>query len=144
MSVVPFPGKHHIDRRAIAVIEEATLRSDDELMPTPNCAIWLGVSDQWLEIGRTKGWGPPFVKLSPRRVRYRVGDVKRWLAERSHRCTVEYQKRLHGGDQPAPERLKRIPLDAEDLLWLDQTTKKPAPPWAETLNPSDHPEPPEA
>jgi len=45
-----------------------------------------------LETGRSRGWGPPYIKLSPRRVRYRRGDVKAWLADRAHRCTAEYQK----------------------------------------------------
>jgi hypothetical protein len=53
-------------------------------------ADWLGVSTQWLEIGRCRGYGPPFERLSPRVIRYQRGKTRRWLDERSHRCTSEY------------------------------------------------------
>jgi hypothetical protein len=101
MAVHMFPGRHHLDRRALALIEEANVGTDDELLSTPRTAVWLSVSPQWLEIGRCKGWGPPFIKLSPRRVRYRVGTVKKWLADRSYRRTAEYDTPDIG--QPAPD-----------------------------------------
>src|SRR5690242_17598948 len=84
------PQKHHLDKRALDLIEAANAGADDALLSTPVTAGWLGVSDQWLEIGRHHGWGPPFIRLSPRRIRYRVGDVKEWLRERAHRSTAEY------------------------------------------------------
>jgi hypothetical protein len=115
MAVHIFPGRHHLDRRAIALIEEATLRTDDELMATPNVALWLRVSPEWLEIGRCKGWGPPFIKLSPRRVRYRVGDVKKWLAERRYRCTAEYSTPAEQSPVAATQK-RRIFLDDDDHL----------------------------
>ena len=33
---------------------------------------------------RATGAGPPFVRLGPRRVVYRVTDIEHWLAERTH------------------------------------------------------------
>src|SRR5262249_2249561 len=69
-----------------------------DLMATVRVAVWLGVSPEWLEIGRSKGWGPPFLRLSPRRVRYRRGDVKKWLQERAYRSTSQYET------QPGPGR----------------------------------------
>jgi hypothetical protein len=119
MTIRHFPGvsqiplRHHLDRRAEALIEIANAGTDDELQNTPRTAAWLGVSPEWLEIGRSRGWGPPFVRLSPRRVRYRVGDVKRWLAERSHRCTAEYATADtgHPAKSPQPEpRRQRVCL----------------------------------
>lgn len=101
MSIVLFSGKHHLDRRAVALIEQANEGTDDELLNTMQTALWLVVSPQWLEIGRTRGWGPNFLKLSPRRVRYRVGDVKKWLAERSYRHTGEYPEAAARGDTAA-------------------------------------------
>ena len=76
-------------------------------MPTVRVAVWLGVSPEWLEIGRSKGWGPPFIRLSPRRVRYRRGDVKRWLEGRAHRHTGEYAARsaLPQGRRPGSKVL---------------------------------------
>ena len=86
----PPPRAHHLDRRALAIIEAANAGSDDELLRTIVVAVWLGVSEEWLEIGRSRGYGPPYHRLSPRRVRYRRGDVKAWLTERAHRHTAEY------------------------------------------------------
>ena len=37
---------------------------DDQLFCTKSLARLLSVSTQWLEIGRCKGDGPPFLKLS--------------------------------------------------------------------------------
>ena len=45
-------------------------------------AAWLSVSTQWLEIGRCKGFGPPFVIVSKGVIRYRKDSVREWLAER--------------------------------------------------------------
>jgi hypothetical protein len=89
-SIALFAGTHHLDRRALALIEAANLGTDDELMTTAQVAVWFGVSEEWLEIGRTKGWGPPFLRLSPRRVRYRRGTTKEWLRERAYRSTAGY------------------------------------------------------
>jgi predicted DNA-binding transcriptional regulator AlpA len=86
------PRTHHIDRRADAILTATTGTNDDDLLSTPEMAAWLGCSTQWLEIGRAKGYGPPFERLSPRMVRYRRGKVRAWLDERSHRSTAEYAK----------------------------------------------------
>ncbi len=115
MSVTHFDGAHHLDRRAQALIDEANRGSDDELLATPAVAAWLGISPGWLEIGRSKGWGPPFVKLSPRRVRYRVGAVKQWLAERSYRITAEYEARLSTPTIPQRDKPRRLVLAPEDF-----------------------------
>ncbi len=102
MAITMFTGRHHLDRRALDLIEAANEGTDDELLSTPRTAVWLGVSPEWLEIGRSKGWGPPYLRLSPRRVRYCRGDVKRWLQERLHRSTAEYADPLasRAGRQP--------------------------------------------
>jgi hypothetical protein len=84
------PQRHHLDRRALELLEKASEGTDDELMSTPRTAVLLDVSTQWLEIGRSRGWGPPFIRLSPRRVRYRLGTVRTYLKERAFRRTSEY------------------------------------------------------
>jgi hypothetical protein len=96
-TITLFQGKHHLDRRALDLVEIANRGTDDELMMTLPVAVWLGVSPEWLEIGRSKGWGPPFLRLSPRRIRYRRGDVKKWLKERAHRSTREYETQAGPG-----------------------------------------------
>jgi predicted DNA-binding transcriptional regulator AlpA len=86
-------GTHHIDRRAAAIVS-ADAGADDELLSTPELANWLGVSTQFLDIGRSKGYGPPFQKISPRMVRYRRGDVLAWLRSRTFGSTAEYGSRV--------------------------------------------------
>jgi hypothetical protein len=83
------PKSHHIDRRAHNIVA-ANVGAGDELLDTNATAAWLGVSMQFLEIGRSKGYGPKFTKISPRCVRYRRGDVLRWLRARTHQSTAEY------------------------------------------------------
>ena len=80
--VSPIPLRHHLDRRAPDLIEEGQ-GDPDTLMTTAAVAEWLQVSTQWLEIGRSKGYGPPFIRLSASRVRYRRGNVVGWLTERT-------------------------------------------------------------
>jgi hypothetical protein len=108
---------HHLDRRAVALIERQARGTDDELIDTPTLALWLGMSPEWVEIGRSKGYGPPFLRLSPRRIRYRVGDVKGWLAERAYRHTAEYERKLSEPKpaKPAVPKPRRIILDPDEL-----------------------------
>jgi len=61
-------------------------------LSTRETADWLGNSVQWLEIGRSRGYGPPFVRVSPRVIRYRRGDVIEWLKARTHISTAAYRK----------------------------------------------------
>ncbi len=82
--------KHHLDRRAAEIAEKGRQGDPDELLTTKEMAAWLGVSTQWLEIGRAKGYGPPFVRVGPRHIRYGRGTGIRWLMDRTHRCTAEY------------------------------------------------------
>jgi hypothetical protein len=83
------PRKHHLDRRADRLQAEGG--SDDEMLSTADVASWLGISIQFLEIGRSRGFGPPFKKLSPRCIRYQRGDVRKWLRARTHASTAEYR-----------------------------------------------------
>jgi len=82
--------RHHLDRNAAALAQSESA-DDDVLLNTRQLADWLNLSMQWAEIGRVKGYGPPFIKLGPRYVRYRKGDVRAWLRNRAHASTAEYQ-----------------------------------------------------
>jgi hypothetical protein len=82
-------GRLQIDKRAGKLAAE--VGSDDDLLNTTALAEWLGVSTQWVEIGRSKNFGPPFQLLGSL-IRKRRGAVKAWLREREHRCTAEYMK----------------------------------------------------
>jgi predicted DNA-binding transcriptional regulator AlpA len=84
--------RYHIDRRA-AVVADLLINGDpDEALNTRDAARLLGVSTQFLEIGRGRGTGPKFTRLSPRMIRYLRGDLVAWLRERAHSCTSEYRK----------------------------------------------------
>jgi predicted DNA-binding transcriptional regulator AlpA len=56
---------------------------DDALLDTASTAIWLGVSHQWLELARNKGYGPRYIKVTSRIVRYRRGDILAYLKSRT-------------------------------------------------------------
>ena len=82
------PRRHHLDRRA-AAIAEAAQGAPDDLLSTRAVAEWLGVSIQFLEIGRHRGYGPKFVRIGPARIRYRRADVLAWLEERTFASTSQ-------------------------------------------------------
>jgi predicted DNA-binding transcriptional regulator AlpA len=89
----PPPRTHHLDKRAAGLLAAALGSGNmDDLLTTKQVAPWLNISTQWLEIGRVREYGPKYVRLSQRCVRYRRGDVLDWLAERTHSSTGEYTK----------------------------------------------------
>jgi hypothetical protein len=51
-----------------------------EYMTTREAAAYLSVSRQWLEIGRSKAYGPPFMKVEGI-VRYRRTEVDRSMLD---------------------------------------------------------------
>jgi predicted DNA-binding transcriptional regulator AlpA len=59
-----------------------------EYLDTIQCASYLGLSRQFLEIARHKGDGPPYVKLA-RAVRYRREDLDDWMAQHLRQHTGE-------------------------------------------------------
>jgi hypothetical protein len=52
------------------------------VLPEAGAAEWLGVSPALLEHMRASGEGPRFVRLSTRRIGYRLGDLIDYAAER--------------------------------------------------------------
>jgi predicted DNA-binding transcriptional regulator AlpA len=55
---------------------------------TKTAATYLGLSRQYLEIGRHSGYGPSYVKLA-RAVRYRKSDLDEWMAGQLRQHTAE-------------------------------------------------------
>jgi predicted DNA-binding transcriptional regulator AlpA len=84
------PMPKHLKNRTLQVLAADAAADDDELLPTKTTAEWLGVSLPWLEIGRSKGYGPPYVRLGPNLIRYRRGDVRAYLRRCTHKSTREY------------------------------------------------------
>jgi predicted DNA-binding transcriptional regulator AlpA len=65
------------------------LNSSDERLLTPKeTANFLRVSESWLAKARIRGDGPPFLKIG-RSIRYRQGDLIRWMRSRTHLSTSE-------------------------------------------------------
>lgn len=86
---LPVPASHQLDRRAPDLIAQGGGDPDD-LLSTSELSEWLGMSTAFFEIGRHKGYGPPFIRVSARRIRYRRVDVLEWLKARTHRSTRDY------------------------------------------------------
>jgi hypothetical protein len=97
------PTTLHLDKRAGALIvaADAEIKSreitGDDLLTTPETAMWLGVSKQWLEFGRIRDYGPKFLRLAPQVIRYKRSDVLDWLKEREHSHTAEYATNVKRG-----------------------------------------------
>ena len=86
-----FIRSHHLDRRAHQIIEQGVDGNLDDLLDTAELADLFGVSKQWAEIGRSRGYGPTFVRLGPRCIRYRRKDVLQWLESRVYARTADYK-----------------------------------------------------
>lgn len=65
--------------------------SDDRplLVDTPRAAAILGLTPRALEERRRRGGGPPYVRLSPTCVRYRLTDIEEWIASRTFASTAQ-------------------------------------------------------
>jgi hypothetical protein len=102
------PPKHHLDRRAFRLIEDGVGNLDD-LLSTEELARWLGVSIQWVEIGRHRGYGPKFKRIGRYRIRYLRNDVLAWLEGRTHASTAEYVKaELEENARATPDRRRIV------------------------------------
>ena len=84
------PTTHYLDKRADSISAQIAALPDDALLSTADLACWLGVSIQFLTIGRSRGYGPTFVRLAPNSVRYRASAVRKWLDERTFARTAEF------------------------------------------------------
>lgn len=63
---------------------------DEEYLDPRAAAAHCGLSRRWMELARHIGNGPPFVRVTPRMIRYRRSDLDQWMRERTHRSTSEY------------------------------------------------------
>jgi predicted DNA-binding transcriptional regulator AlpA len=56
--------------------------ASDELLDDRELAAWLKVSRETCQQWRTRGEGPPYVKIAARAVRYQRNQVETWLVKR--------------------------------------------------------------
>jgi hypothetical protein len=74
--------RHHLDRRANDIAERLADGDPDDMLKPKYVADKLGVSTQWLELGRAKGYGPDWKRFGPRMVRYQRAATLAWLRSR--------------------------------------------------------------
>jgi hypothetical protein len=86
----PVAKRHHLDRRADKIMAAAIDAADDDLLTTAQVADWFGISAEWLEIGRSKNYGPKFTRIGPHTIRYRRDDCRKFLKARTFASTAEY------------------------------------------------------
>ena len=55
--------------------------NDDRLLSRPEVHSIFGLTQRYLEVAAVRGDGPPFIKIN-RSVRYRVADLREWIAAR--------------------------------------------------------------
>ncbi len=58
-----------------------------ELLDTLEVARFLGIHPQTLAAWRSQGRGPKWVKVGARVVRYRPGDIEKWLRRNEQTTT---------------------------------------------------------
>jgi hypothetical protein len=76
------PKRHHFDPHAEGLAQNIADGDPDDLLTPQYVASKLGVSVQWLELGRAKGYGPPHRQLSKRMPRYQRAETVAWLRSR--------------------------------------------------------------
>jgi predicted DNA-binding transcriptional regulator AlpA len=64
-------------------LQEASPPSTIHLMSAKQVAAATGMTERWLQLRRTEGDGPKFIRISPKCVRYRLPDVEQWITERT-------------------------------------------------------------
>ena len=116
---------------------------NSKLIDETMLADWLGESVSSLQKWRVSGNGPKFVK-NPKSVRYRVGDVRDWIAHNTVQSTSEATTRLSrfgdmwdGFDDPVPAIIvNNVPMgffrsldaieDPSGYTWVAAAREKPA------------------
>jgi hypothetical protein len=66
-----------------------TTHAGPTLVDTRGAAEILHLTPRALEERRRRGSGPPFVRISPTCVRYRISDLVAWVEERTFTSTAE-------------------------------------------------------
>jgi predicted DNA-binding transcriptional regulator AlpA len=81
----------HLDKHAEDIVRAATGEAADDLLSETELARWLGVSNLWLQHKRRQGGGPAFIRIGPKRIKYRRSDVIAWLKGRTYQSVSDYK-----------------------------------------------------
>jgi hypothetical protein len=95
------PETFHFDRRASRILDTIKGPDDEDLTGREVVAI-LDVSFQWLQIGRTIGYGPTGKNISPHCVMYPRGNVRKFLRQRAKAWEQRQWEKKHGR-KPRPK-----------------------------------------
>lgn len=71
-----------------SIINQFWAAHDEALFPQPALEAITGLSSAYFERGRWAGYGPKFIRLGGRSVRYRKSDVLDWLAQHQSSTSV--------------------------------------------------------
>jgi predicted DNA-binding transcriptional regulator AlpA len=63
-----------------------------KLIDEPTAAERLGLKAITLQDWRRRGIGPPFLRLGPKTIRYRVKDLAEWQSARTEGTTAQVRK----------------------------------------------------
>ena len=74
-------GKSHMTQTERANSQRNRTEDADALLDSDGTADVIGVRPKTLESWRTRNIGPKFIRLSRRCVRYRLADIKEYLAK---------------------------------------------------------------
>jgi hypothetical protein len=79
--------RFHLDRRADLIADKVESEGKaDDLLTSCRLADSLDVTEQWVITTRRDNCGPPFIQPFPEVIRYRRGDVTKWLRARAPVC----------------------------------------------------------
>ncbi len=90
--------------RLLLAVDES--EAENLLLNTKDAAQLLDLTPRSMEGFRYKGGGPPYTKLSPRAIRYRLSDLQTWVKNRLRSSTSD-------SGEP-PDSSKRPPSDDTD------------------------------
>jgi predicted DNA-binding transcriptional regulator AlpA len=105
MANLDIPKTHHLDKRADQLTQSVSAGSPDDLLDSQQVADLLGMSKSWVDIGRSTGYGPPFIEMGPRLVKYRRSDVIKWIRSRKAQTKTT---RIKG--KPPAKPATKLPL----------------------------------
>ena len=78
-----------LNKRLMAPLKASTAQISPMIVSTEEAATILGLAPRTLQDFRLRGEGPPFVKLTRRRVGYFISDLEAWARARTVKNTSQ-------------------------------------------------------